>query len=134
MPAYAAAKGALGQLTKALSNEWSKDNVQVNGICPGYIATDMCVLPLPLLFSFLLCFLPLCFSLLLLSLSFFLCLLSSDGLCFGLSSLGFFALALTFSLSLSLNAELECELGGVDLHSPVQCTFVASGSEFKPFS
>ncbi|KAJ2988393.1 hypothetical protein NUW54_g9129 [Trametes sanguinea] len=43
VPAYAAAKGALGQLTKALSNEWSKENVQVNGICPGYIATDMCV-------------------------------------------------------------------------------------------
>ncbi|KAL6302684.1 NAD(P)-binding protein [Sparassis latifolia] len=41
VPAYAAAKGALGQLTKALSNEWSKDNVQVNGVCPGYIATDM---------------------------------------------------------------------------------------------
>ena len=41
VPAYAAAKGALGQLTKALSNEWSKDNVQVNGIAPGYIATDM---------------------------------------------------------------------------------------------
>ncbi|OCH85833.1 NAD-P-binding protein [Obba rivulosa] len=41
VPAYAAAKGALGQLTKALSNEWSKHNVQVNGICPGYIATDM---------------------------------------------------------------------------------------------
>lgn len=43
VPAYAAAKGALGQLTKALANEWSKENVQVNGICPGYIATDMCV-------------------------------------------------------------------------------------------
>ena len=43
VPAYAAAKGALGQLTKALSNEWSKENVQVNGIVPGYIATDMCV-------------------------------------------------------------------------------------------
>ena len=41
VPAYAAAKGALGQLTKALSNEWSQYNVQVNGICPGYIATDM---------------------------------------------------------------------------------------------
>ncbi|RPD54950.1 NAD(P)-binding protein [Lentinus tigrinus ALCF2SS1-7] len=41
VPAYAAAKGALGQLTKALSNEWSKENVQVNGIAPGYIATDM---------------------------------------------------------------------------------------------
>lgn len=41
VPAYAAAKGAVGQLTKALSNEWSKHNVQVNGIAPGYIATDM---------------------------------------------------------------------------------------------
>lgn len=43
VPAYAAAKGALGQLTKALSNEWSKHNVHVNGIVPGYIATDMSV-------------------------------------------------------------------------------------------
>ncbi|KZO95471.1 NAD-P-binding protein [Calocera viscosa TUFC12733] len=41
VPAYAAAKGAVGQLTKALSNEWSKENVQVNAIAPGYIATDM---------------------------------------------------------------------------------------------
>ncbi|KAI0251183.1 NAD-P-binding protein [Lactifluus subvellereus] len=41
VPAYAAAKGALGQLTKALSNEWSQHNVQVNGICPGYVVTDM---------------------------------------------------------------------------------------------
>ncbi|KAI0302397.1 NAD-P-binding protein [Multifurca ochricompacta] len=41
VPAYAAAKGALGQLTKALSNEWSQHNIQINGICPGYIATDM---------------------------------------------------------------------------------------------
>jgi len=41
VPAYAASKGALGQLTKALSNEWSQQNVQVNGIAPGYIATDM---------------------------------------------------------------------------------------------
>ncbi|KAK7435526.1 hypothetical protein VKT23_019648 [Stygiomarasmius scandens] len=41
VPAYAAAKGALGQLTKALSNEWSRSKVNVNGICPGYIETDM---------------------------------------------------------------------------------------------
>ena len=41
VPAYTAAKGALGQLTKSLSNEWSHHNVQVNGIVPGYIATDM---------------------------------------------------------------------------------------------
>ncbi|TFK48989.1 NAD(P)-binding protein [Heliocybe sulcata] len=41
VPAYAAAKGAMGQVTKALANEWSQHNVQVNAICPGYIATDM---------------------------------------------------------------------------------------------
>jgi len=41
VPAYAAAKGGLGQLTKALANEWAKHNVQVNAIAPGYIATDM---------------------------------------------------------------------------------------------
>ncbi|KIY53273.1 NAD(P)-binding protein [Fistulina hepatica ATCC 64428] len=41
VPAYAAAKGGLGQLTKALSNEWAAHNVQVNCIAPGYIATDM---------------------------------------------------------------------------------------------
>ena len=40
VPAYAAAKGALGQLTKALSNEWSGRGVTVNAIAPGYIATD----------------------------------------------------------------------------------------------
>jgi len=41
IPAYASSKGAVGQLTKALSNEWSKHNVQVNAIAPGYIATDI---------------------------------------------------------------------------------------------
>jgi len=41
VPAYAAAKGGLGQLTKALSNEWAQHNVQVNAIAPGYVATDM---------------------------------------------------------------------------------------------
>jgi len=41
VPAYAAAKGGLSQLTKALSNEWAGSNVQVNAICPGYITTDM---------------------------------------------------------------------------------------------
>lgn len=40
VPGYAAAKGAIGQLTKALSNEWAPHNVQVNAIAPGYIATD----------------------------------------------------------------------------------------------
>ncbi|KIJ53540.1 hypothetical protein M422DRAFT_25401 [Sphaerobolus stellatus SS14] len=41
VPAYASAKGAVGQLTKALSNEWSQHNVHVNAIAPGYIATDI---------------------------------------------------------------------------------------------
>ncbi|MCC7340252.1 MAG: SDR family oxidoreductase [Bryobacterales bacterium] len=40
VPGYAASKGAIGQLTKALSNEWAAHNVQVNAIAPGYIATD----------------------------------------------------------------------------------------------
>jgi len=41
VPAYAAAKGGVAQLTKALSNEWAKHHVNVNAIVPGYIATDM---------------------------------------------------------------------------------------------
>jgi 2-deoxy-D-gluconate 3-dehydrogenase len=40
IPAYAASKGGIGQLTKALSNEWSKYGVNVNAIAPGYIETD----------------------------------------------------------------------------------------------
>lgn len=40
VPGYAASKGAVGQLTKALSNEWSAHGVQVNAIAPGYIRTD----------------------------------------------------------------------------------------------
>lgn len=38
---YAASKGAVSQLTKALSNEWARHNIQVNAIAPGSIATDM---------------------------------------------------------------------------------------------
>ncbi|MBT2254822.1 glucose 1-dehydrogenase [Priestia megaterium] len=41
VPAYAAAKGGVAQLTKALSNEWAAKGINVNGIVPGYIATDM---------------------------------------------------------------------------------------------
>ena len=41
VPAYASAKGAVSQLTKALANEWSHQGVNVNAIVPGYIATDM---------------------------------------------------------------------------------------------
>ena len=40
VPGYAASKGGIGQLTMALSNEWSGRGVQVNAIAPGYIATD----------------------------------------------------------------------------------------------
>lgn len=40
VPGYAAAKGGVAQLTKALANEWAAHNVQVNAIAPGYIATD----------------------------------------------------------------------------------------------
>jgi 2-deoxy-D-gluconate 3-dehydrogenase len=40
VPAYAAAKGAVGQLTKALANEWAASGVQVNAIAPGYMETD----------------------------------------------------------------------------------------------
>ncbi|GLR20027.1 SDR family oxidoreductase [Portibacter lacus] len=40
VPGYAASKGAIGSLVKALSNEWAGKNVQVNAIAPGYIATD----------------------------------------------------------------------------------------------
>jgi len=40
VPGYAASKGAIGQLTKALANEWAAKGVQVNAIAPGYISTD----------------------------------------------------------------------------------------------
>jgi len=40
VPAYAAAKGGVAQLTKALANEWARSNVQVNAIAPGYFETD----------------------------------------------------------------------------------------------
>jgi 2-deoxy-D-gluconate 3-dehydrogenase len=41
IPAYAASKGGVAQLTKALSNEWAGRGVTVNAIVPGYIHTDM---------------------------------------------------------------------------------------------
>lgn len=40
VPGYAASKGALSSLVKALANEWASKGVTVNGIAPGYIATD----------------------------------------------------------------------------------------------
>ncbi len=40
VPAYAAAKGGLAQLTKALANEWAAKSINVNAIAPGYMTTD----------------------------------------------------------------------------------------------
>jgi 2-dehydro-3-deoxy-D-gluconate 5-dehydrogenase len=40
VPAYAASKGAVAQLTKALANEWAARGINVNAIAPGYIRTD----------------------------------------------------------------------------------------------
>ena len=40
VPGYAASKGALSSLIKALANEWASKGINVNGIAPGYIATD----------------------------------------------------------------------------------------------
>jgi len=40
VPGYAASKGGIGQLTKALANEWAPHNINVNAIAPGYIRTD----------------------------------------------------------------------------------------------
>lgn len=41
VPAYAASKGAVAQLVKALSNEWAGRGVNVNAIAPGYVETEM---------------------------------------------------------------------------------------------
>lgn len=40
VPAYAASKGGVAQLTKALANEWAARGVGVNAIAPGYMRTD----------------------------------------------------------------------------------------------
>lgn len=40
VPSYAASKSAIAGLVRALANEWASHGVQVNGIAPGYVATD----------------------------------------------------------------------------------------------
>ncbi len=40
VPGYAASKGAIASLLKAFANEWAKNGITVNGVAPGYIATD----------------------------------------------------------------------------------------------
>ncbi len=41
IPAYAASKGGVAQITKSLSNAWAGRGINVNAIAPGYMATDM---------------------------------------------------------------------------------------------
>lgn len=41
IPAYTASKGAVAQLTKALSNEWAQQGICVNAIAPGYMKTSL---------------------------------------------------------------------------------------------
>jgi 2-deoxy-D-gluconate 3-dehydrogenase len=40
VPGYAASKGAVSSLLKAFANEWASKGITVNGVAPGYIATD----------------------------------------------------------------------------------------------
>jgi 2-deoxy-D-gluconate 3-dehydrogenase len=40
VPSYAASKGAVAQITKALANEWAQHGITINAIAPGYMATN----------------------------------------------------------------------------------------------
>jgi 2-deoxy-D-gluconate 3-dehydrogenase len=40
VPSYAASKGAVAQITKALANEWAPLGININAIAPGYMATN----------------------------------------------------------------------------------------------
>ncbi len=41
IPAYSASKAGVARITKALSNEWASQGVNVNAIAPGYMATEL---------------------------------------------------------------------------------------------
>ncbi len=41
VPAYAASKGGVAQVSKAFSNEWAGKGINVNCIAPGYMDTQM---------------------------------------------------------------------------------------------
>ena len=43
VPAYAASKGGVVQLTKSLATSWGRDNIQVNAVLPGSIETPLTV-------------------------------------------------------------------------------------------
>jgi len=40
VPSYAASKGAVAQVTKALANEWAQHGLNINAIAPGYMVTN----------------------------------------------------------------------------------------------
>ncbi len=40
IPSYTASKSAVAGLTRALANEWARDNININAIAPGYMATE----------------------------------------------------------------------------------------------
>lgn len=41
VPAYSASKGGVAQLTKSLAGAWADQNIRVNAVAPGWIATEM---------------------------------------------------------------------------------------------
>jgi 2-deoxy-D-gluconate 3-dehydrogenase len=41
VPAYAASKGGLNQVTKSMANDWAKYNILVNAIGPGWVKTEL---------------------------------------------------------------------------------------------
>ena len=41
VPAYAASKGGVAQITKAFCNEWAEKGININALAPGYMDTEM---------------------------------------------------------------------------------------------